>query len=123
MSGIATAIGVSAVVGYAGARKTAGAAESAAGQTLQAAREARELNIERFGEAKELLTPYVEEARVAREQQMVEMGLAPGEAGAYMETPGYQSLLEERQRGAEQTAAGAGTLYSGRYLLILQILY
>jgi hypothetical protein len=115
MSGIATAIVVGGGLSYAGAKKTAGAMESGAEATLQAQREAAALSTERFGEARELLTPYVGEARTAREQLMIEMGLAPGEAGtAYMETPGYQTLLEERQRGVEQAEAGAGTLYSGR---------
>lgn len=99
--------------------KSARSAEKTAGQAsaaqLQAAREAEALNIERYGEARELLDPYVSEARTAREQQMIEMGLAPGEAGtAYMETPGYQALLGERRQEAEQAAAGAGGLYSGR---------
>jgi hypothetical protein len=98
-----------------GAADVQEAAEAQAAATLQSQREARELNIERFGEARELLSPYIEGAGTAREQMMVELGLAPGEAGtAYMETPGYESLLGERQRGAEQAAAGSGSLYSGR---------
>lgn len=91
------------------------AAETAAASQERIAAEAQALNVERYGEARELMDPYISEARTAREQQMIEMGLAPGEAGtAYMETPGYEKLLEERQRGAEQAAAGAGSLYSGR---------
>ena len=116
MSGwIAGGLALGAVASYAGAKKTAGAMEAGAEGTLQAQREAAALSTERFGEAKELLSPYIGEARTARDQLMIEMGLAPGEAGtAYMETPGYESLLEERQRGGEQAQAGAGTLYSGR---------
>ena len=90
------------------------ASERAAATTREAQMSAQELGISRFGEARELLSPYIGGAEAAHEQQMIEMGLAPGEAGAYMETPGYQALLEERQRGAEQAAAGERTLYSGR---------
>lgn len=90
-------------------------AETAAESQIRTGEEVKELSLERFGEAKELLDPYVGEARTAREQMMVEMGLAPGTAGtAYMETPGYESLLEERRKGVKQAAAGAGSLYSGR---------
>lgn len=108
-------MGVSAVASYAGAEKTASAIEKGSETQLKIAREAEALNIERYGEAREMLDPYVGEARTARDQYMIEMGLAPGEAGtAYMETGGYQSLLDERQRAAQGQAAGAGTLYSGR---------
>lgn len=101
------------VGGITGADETAAVARQASADTLQAAREARELNIERYGEAKELLSPYIEDARTAQEQLMIEAGLAEGESGAYM-TPGYESLLDERLRGAKQAASESGTLYSGR---------
>lgn len=87
--------------------------KSAEGVERTAAR-AEALNIERFGEAKELLSPYIEQTGTAREQLMVEMGLSPGEAGAYMQAPGYQAMLEERQAGVEQASASGGELYSGR---------
>ena len=104
-----------AAIGAYGASETAGAAEETAAAQERTAATAEELNIERYGEARELLDPYISEARTAREQQMIEMGLAPGEAGtAYMETPGYQGLLEERQRGVRGEMAGGGMLYSGR---------
>ena len=90
---------------------TADAAASAAAASRQTAIENRELNIERYGEAKDLLSPYIEDAETARAQLMIEMGLAPGEAGtAYMETPGYRTAMA----GVEQEMANAGTLYSGR---------
>ncbi len=111
----AAAVVVSSVVASKSASKTRGAAGQAARRQERTAREAQELNIERYGEARELLDPYISEARTAREQQMIEMGLAPGEAGtAYMETPGYQALLEERRGEAQQAAASSGSLYSGR---------
>jgi len=112
LTGIA---GAGLILGQRSVSKASRAAGQASAAQLQAAERAEALNIERYGEAKELLDPYVSEARTAREQQMIEMGLAPGEAGtAYMETPGYQALLGERRQEAEQAAAGAGSLYSGR---------
>lgn len=115
MTWVAVAIGGGAALGYMGAERTAGALEAGSASQLQAAREAQALNRERYGEAQGLLTPYIEEARIAREQMMIEMGLAPGEAGtAYMETPGYKSMLEERQAGVEQASSASGSLYSGR---------
>jgi len=106
-----SAIAVGTVGGLVEGRKTRKAAEAAAaGQEITAA-EAEALNIERYGEARELLDPYVGEARTAREQLMIEMGLAPGEAGtAYMEAPGYKAAM----KGVEQQMAGTGALYSGR---------
>jgi len=93
------------------------AAKIASEAQLETAEKARQLNIERYGEAKGYLDPYLGDARVAREQQMIEMGLAPGEAGtAYMETPGYKALQQERQAGAQQAAATSGSLYSGARL-------
>jgi len=54
--------------------------------------------------------------RRAADQMDVEMGLAPGEAGtAYMQTPGYQAVIDESLRAAEQSATSGGqTLYGGR---------
>jgi len=111
MSGwIAGAMIVSAVVGASEGEKTRKAAATEAEAQRQTAREAKALSEERFGEAGETLEPYVEEARTAREQLMIEMGLAPGEAGtAYMETPGYEAAM----KGVEQRMATSGTLYSG----------
>jgi hypothetical protein len=107
--------GATVLTGAYGAHEAGKASKAAAAGTERTAAEAAALSTERFGEARELMEPYIGEARTAREQQMIEMGLAPGEAGtAYMETPGYQSLLEERRREAEQAAAVGGGLYSGR---------
>lgn len=115
-SGIGGAIG-GFVGGITGAEDVSAAARQASADTLTAAREARELNIERYGEAKDLLTPYIEDARTAQDQLLIEMGLAEGTPGtAYMETPAYQALLEERQKGVEQSAANTGSLYSGTRL-------
>lgn len=98
-----------------GAGEVSAAAETQAAATLTAAREAEALNRERYGEAQAYMQPYLEGSETAYNQLLVEMGLAPGEAGTgYMETPGYEGQMEERQRQVTQAAAGSGTLYSGR---------
>lgn len=100
-----------------GASGVVDAAEQASSDTLQAAREAEALNRERYGIATDLLSPYIEDSRTAQDQLMVEMGLAEGEAGtAYLNTPGYQSMLSETREGVDQAAATSGNLYSGRRL-------
>ncbi len=72
--------------------------------------QSEELNRERFALAEGYMKPYVEDSRTARDQLMIEMGLAPGEANtAYMESPGYLAAMG----GAEQRMASAGSLYSG----------
>lgn len=85
------------------------------GEGLSAdAKRAEALNRERWEEAKGYMDPYAADARTARDQMMIEMGLAPGEAGtAYMETGGYQGMLSESQRSVEQASATGGNLYSG----------
>lgn len=88
-------------------------ADTAAQAALDTEERSRELNIERYGEAKDYIEPWIEDARMAREQQKIELGLAPGESGAYMETGGYQDMLSESQRSVEQAAASSGSLYSG----------
>lgn len=90
-------------------------AQGESGKILEAGEQATGLGRERFGMAQGLMDPYIQSAEGALGQLNIEAGLAPGEAGtAYMQTPGYQNLMSERQAGAEQAAAGAGSLYSGR---------
>jgi hypothetical protein len=89
-------------------------AAEASQSALDVEERAREFNVQRYGEAKEYLSPYIEDSRTAQNQMMIEMGLAPGEAGtAYMQTPGYQSAIDEGTRAVNTGAAGAGMLYSG----------
>jgi hypothetical protein len=91
------------------------AAQISADATLSAAREAEALNRERYGEAGERLTPYMESEARARNQYEIEMGLAPGEAGtAYMNTPGYETAMSEAMRGANTGAQAMGSPYGGR---------
>jgi len=107
--------GIGAVGSVIGAGKTAKAAGKASDAQLQAAREAEALNRERYGIATDLLTPYIEDSGTARDQLMVELGLAEGEAGtAYLDTPGYQAMLTETREGVDQASANSGNLYSGR---------
>jgi hypothetical protein len=106
------AAAAAAVYGAYSARKTA--------KEQAAAIEARQAQAEatggaRYGEAQALLQPYIERADVAQQQLMTEMGLAPGEAGtAYMQTPGYQSMMQERLGAVQQQQANIGQAYSGR---------
>ncbi len=98
-----------------GASDVADASRQASSDTLQVSRETEALNRERFGEAKSLLSPYIQDSRTAQNQLMVELGLSEGEAGtAYMNTPGYQTMLDETREGVNQVAATSGNLYSGR---------
>jgi hypothetical protein len=98
-----------------GPEKAAGISAAASERTAAAA---EALNRERYKESLTRLDPYMASELRAREQLDVEMGLAPGEAGtAYMQTPGYQTSLDEAGRAVEQTAATSGsTLYGGRRL-------
>jgi len=76
---------------------------------------AEALNKERYGIATDLLSPYIEDSGTAREQLMVELGLSEGEAGtAYLNTPGYTTMLDETRKGVDQASANSGYLYSGR---------
>lgn len=103
------------ITGASGVEKQA---KRAAESTLQIARESRELNIERYGEAKDRLSPYISSEADALSQMRIEMGLDPGEAGtAYMQTPGYQNVMDESLRAVEQSATTSGaTTYGGRRL-------
>lgn len=98
-----------------GADDLAEASENQAAATLQSSREARALNEKRYGVATDLMTPYINDSRTAQDQIMIELGLADGEAGtAYMNTPGYTSMIDETREGVEQASATGGNLYSGR---------
>lgn len=109
------AVGVGAAGAVSSAKKASGATGGASDAAEYAAFLADKLNRERYSEAQGYLQPYIDESRQGSEQLMVEMGLAPGEAGtAYMETPGYQMAIDERSRAVNTGAAGAGMLYSGR---------
>ncbi len=118
MSGFVTAIVVGgAATAYAGRQGRKGA-EAGAAATERTAAAAEALNRERYAEAQELLTPSIERADTASQQLMVEMGLAEGDPGtAYMQTPGYQNVMDESLRASAQSATSSGsTTYGGRRL-------
>ena len=100
------------------AEDAADAANRQADATLQQSAQNRALNVERYGEAKGRLQPFSDAETAANKQMMIEMGLAPGSPGtAYMQSPGYQSMMKESLGAAEQSAISSGsTLYGGRRL-------
>jgi hypothetical protein len=92
-------------------------ADTESANVLSAGRSAQDLIQSGFSQAQGYLNPYLESSGRALGQLDVEMGLAPGQAGtAYMQSPAYQAMQDERQAGVSQAAAGAGNLYSGRRL-------
>ena len=105
-------------LGYDAAEDAADEAKHQASLTRKEGQTSRELNIQRFSEAEDRMSPFIESEAAAKNQMMVEMGLAPGEAGtAYMDTPGYQSVMDESLKAAEQSAVSSGaTTYGGRRL-------
>ena len=119
MSGIYTAIAVS---GAYAANRASAAGKRAAGATRGASKSAEELNRERWAEAQGYLAPYAGRADIAAQQFQAEMGLAQyGDSGqGYMprdmsEIPGYQAVMDESLRAAEQSAVSSGsTAYGGR---------
>ena len=121
MSGVYTAI---AVVGAYTANQASDAVESASAATLGTAESAEELNRERWAEAQGYLDPYAGRSETAAQQLQAEMGLAQyGDEGQELaprdmsQVPGYQAVMDESLRGAEQSAVSSGsTAYGGRRL-------
>lgn len=120
---VAVGIGT-AVAGYSAGQSAEKAAETQAQATLQTASESEALNIERFGEAQDYLSPFIDREALANEQLMYEMGLGPQPAGAtgatYQDTPAYMQSMgaydlvgQEQIAAVNQGAANTGDLYSG----------
>lgn len=85
-------------------------AESLKGEALQKLR---------YQQAEDRLTPWMESESEALAAYRGELGLGPetGGSSAYMETPGYQAMMDESLQAAEQSAASSGsTAYGGRRL-------
>lgn len=98
------------------AETQAASAREAATATERTAAAAEALNRERYAEAQQYLSPYIEREALASGQLMSELGLGPpSEAGAptYQDTPAYQRLREESLSAVNQGAANVGALYSG----------
>ena len=101
-----TAVGAAGVgASLYGTKKAGEAAESVSDQTLQTAREAEALNRERFGEAQQLLSPYIQRSDIAQQQLMSELGLPVSTTSPYMQ---QQQAVEQQaiaQQGAETTVS------------------
>jgi len=69
--------GATVVSGYMAGQSAESAAESASDAQLQAAREAEALNVERYGQAQDYLSPYISRELTASNQLMYELGLGP----------------------------------------------
>lgn len=96
----------------------------ASNATLQASREAEALNRERYASAQGYLDPYIGRSNIASQQLQAEMGLAQyGDsdqeftARDISQIPGYQAVMDESLKAAEQSAVSSGsTAYGGRRL-------
>lgn len=115
MSGIATAIVGSAIIGgvvSSNASKKAGdtqlkAAETASDTSLQAAREANALQWQMYQQANATMSPYMQGGQMGYSALMGAMGLgAPTATGA----PAYGSASAQPAQGGRATAGGAGGL-------------
>ena len=116
MSGIATAIGGAALLGYAGSRKAGQAAQSGAEAGAGATLAATEKNIDfqkwLWGEQKALTEPYAqagERALGAYETEMRE-GFTLDD---FYADPGYQFGLNEGTKARENAASSRGMQLSG----------
>ena len=121
MSGIATAIIGSAVVGagvgiYA-SKKASSAQESAAASAAASSDASLQAQLEMFYQQREDLEPW-RDAGTKSVNKLLEMQEAgPGEFEA---SPGYQFRLEEGQKAMERSAASKGKLLSGGSLKAAQ---
>ena len=73
----------------------------------------------RYQQAEDRLSPWMESESEALAAYRGELGLGPetGGSSAYMETPGYQAMMDESLQAAEQSAVSSGaTAYGGRRL-------
>ena len=73
----------------------------------------------RYQQAEDRLSPWMESESEALAAYRGELGLGPdtGGSSAYMETPGYQAMMDESLQAADQSAVSSGsTAYGGRRL-------
>lgn len=115
---VAAQAGLSALGGLLGSRS----AKKAARERAQAYSDASEIVGTAYDESRRFLEPRHGQEQAAIERVNALLGLG-GEAPAYdlfRETPGYNFLLEEMQRGVERSAAARGGLVSGNTLTELQ---
>ena len=119
MSGVATAIGVSAVVGYAGAKMSADAQSKGAKSGAQAEERMGEANLEfqREMEAsqREDFAPWTEAGGQALEKLWAGVQSGEFEVGQVdvKQDPGYQFRMDEGVEALDKSAASRGRLLSG----------
>ena len=129
MSGVATAVVASAVVGagatYLSSKQQSSAAQQAASTQADANRYAADLQYAALQEQKALQEPW--RAAGVNALSRLSSGLAPGgEFGtkfsdtAWQEDPGYAFRLAEGQKALERSAAARGGLISGNALKAAQ---
>ena len=95
----------------------ADAEEEAARLAKIAALKGEELQKYRFNQTEERLSPWMSNEKEALAAYRGELGLGPkvGTGSPYMDTPGYQSMMDESLRSSEQSAVSSGSsLYGGR---------
>ena len=100
--------------------KTQADAEKKARRTAaEAALKGEALQKHRYQQAEDRLSPWMESESEALAAYRGELGLGPdtGGSSAYMETPGYQAMMDESLQAADQSAVSYGsTAYGGRRL-------
>ena len=98
MSGVVTAV---AVVGagsaYYSSKKAGDASDKASKRTSETAAQSEALNVERFDEAQQMLSPYIQRSDIAQRQLMSELGLPVPSVTPYMQRK--QDIVS--QEGAE----------------------
>lgn len=136
MSGIAAAIGVSAVAGVAGAVMSSSAAKKAASTQAAAAQQQIDAQREMFEKQVELQEPFRQGGLAAQNRLLMLLGLPGGEAGPesaaygrygrtfamsdFQADPGYAFRMSEGMKALENSAAARGGLLSGTTLKGIQ---
>lgn len=115
---LAAQAGLSALGGILGSRS----AKKAARERARAYFDASEVVGTAFDESREFLDPRFqqEQAAMGRVNALLGLGGEAPDPSLFRETPGYNFLLEEMQRGVERSAAARGGLVSGNTLTELQ---
>mgnify|MGYP006278918563 CR=1 FL=1 len=119
MAWVATAvIGGALISGGIGYLASTSAAEKAAGAQTDAARQAMEAQRAQLAQAQQMLAPYMQAGQGALGQQQAFLGLAGPEAqqtaiSGIEQSPMYQAMLQQGERGILSNAAATGGLHGG----------
>ena len=128
MSGIATAIVGTAIIGSMASSKASSAQQQSAGEATQAQRDiANEqvaLQREQYNKNLELNRPFREAGLTAQNKLLGYLGMGPGDGrytkdfgmADYQADPGYAFRLSEGMKALDRTAAARGGLLSGATL-------